>query len=412
MTRFPESPFLLHHLPSLRRPPAGRPHPLRRAWRAGLLPLAALLLAPLLLLACTGQNIGGVDSGWNALAVSGGQVFIGTKDGQVAALADRGFEGVRHEWTFPPGEGSGELEGAFGSPLVVGGRVIISAQNGYVYALNTENGRVDDRGWRRPQGQPQNLQPLVAGPAYDPINNLVLAPSEDGRLYNYLADSGLPLWDAPFEAGDKIWSTPAVADGVAYFGSHDHKIYAVSTHSGQEIWSYQTGGVVAGRPLIFRDLVIAGSFDKKLYALNARDGSPVWEFEGENWFWAGAVSNGEQIFAPSMDGVLYALNDSGSLQWSYDIGSAIVSPPALVPRGLVIAGVDGKLSLLDVSRGLTGTQREVSTSNLGQADITAPLFAVGDSVYVGSQDGSVRRVEVKGGQVQMWCWEPEDGRCD
>ena len=380
--------------------------------RSVLLAVVAALLS-LTLLACT-RNIGGNSSGWNALASSNGVVYVGTKDGRVQALIDNGFEGVRPGWSFPQAEGTDNLRGVYSTPVVVGQLLYVAGENGYLYALDVENGSISDRGWRRPQGQPQNLGPLVAGPAYDPINELLLVPSEDGRVYGYIADTGESLWDSPFVTGDKIWSTPVVSNGVGYFGSHDHHVYAVNLATGQEIWSFETGGVVAGKPVLFDGMVVVGSFDRNLYALDANDGEVRWQFEGENWFWAGAVTNGETVFAPNMDGHIYALDRNGILQWKYDAGDSIVSPPVLVPRGLVVAPRNGRLLLLEVSNSgnRTVAQRLLSSQSLGDAQIKAPLVAVGESVYVGSEDGSVRRVEIKGGQVEMWCWHHENTQCN
>ena len=380
----------------------------RRAnWR--LVVLGALILLPLLA-GCT-RNIGGEGTGWNPPTSKDGVVYVATKEGQVIALVDNGFEGVRESWIFPPSQSQPGLQGVYHSPLVVGDLVYVSAQDGFLYAIDKETGSLAAGGWRRPQGQPEELEPLIAGPAYDPVNDLVLAPSEDGRLYAYNAKSGDRAWD-PFQTGAAIWSTPAVENGIGYFGSHDHKVYAVTLNDGKELWQYETGGVVAGKPLVFDGKVIAGSFDKTLYALSADDGTVEWTFEAENWFWAGAVTDGKNIFAPNMDGNIYALDRNGNLLWKHDVGSAIVSSPVLVPRGLVVAAKAGKLILLDTGPANLGLQRELSNLTLGDAEIKAPLVADGDSVYVGSQDSTVRRIEVRGGQVVMWCLHTEGEGCN
>ena len=362
---------------------------------------------------CT-RDIGGVSSGWNAPVTANGVVYVGTKDGRVQELIDNGFEGVRAGWIFPQAEGAENLKGVYSTPVVAEGLLYVAGENGYLYALELTSGNISDRGWRGPRGQPQDLAPLVAGPVYDPLNELVVVPSENGILYDFISDTGESLWDESFEAKDKIWSTPSVSNGVAYFGSHDHKVYAVNLATGKEIWNYETEGVVAGTPLVFNGMVIAGSFDKNLYALDAEEGDLRWKFEGGNWFWAGAVSNGEMIFAPNMDGYIYAIDRDGILHWQYDTGDSIVSKPVLVPRGLVVAPRNGRLLLLDVSSSgdRSADQRLLSSQSLGDAQIKAPLVAVGESVYVGSDDGSVRRVEVKGGQVQMWCWHYENVQCN
>ena len=378
--------------------------------------LAGVFVLLLSLAACP-QDIGGVSSGWNAIAVGEEVLYVGTKDGRVQALTDRGDGVFPERWSYPASPDSADsLDGVYSAPLLASGLLYVAAENGYLYALDPENGSVSERGWRRPQGQDENLPPLVGGPAYEPVNRLIVVGSEDGSLYGYDAETGEPYW-RPFQTGDKIWSTPVVGnlDGIPtiYFGSHDGNVYAVNAADGRELWRFQTGGVVAGRPLLLDRMVIAGSFDKKLYAIDAFDGSKLWEFEGGNWFWAGAVSNGTTIFAPNMDGRVYALDRSGILQWEFDAGEEIVSPPVLVPRGLVVANRYGDLILLDVAR--NASQRELHRLTLGDAEVKAPISHVGDTVYVGSDDGSVRRVEVheqfsEAVLTARACWK-HDGEC-
>ena len=376
-------------------------------WR--LLLLCAVVLLPLLA-ACT-RNIWGEGTGWNPPVSSGGVVYVGTKEGEVKAYLDDGSGSIRESWTFRPPQYQETLGGVYNTPLVVGNLVYVSAQDGFLYAIDTETGTVGTTGWLRPQGQFEEPEPLIAGPAYDAINDLVLAPSEDGNLYAYTAKSGDQAWN-PFATGGAIWSTPAVDNGIGYFGSHDHKIYAVTLNDGKQLWSYETDGVVAGKPLVFDGKIIAGSFDKTLYALSMDTGAVEWTFEGDNWFWAGAVTDGNTIFAPNMDGNIYALDRNGTLLWKHDVGSAIVSPPVLVSRGLVVAAKDGFLFLLDTGPTGSGLQRVLFNQKIGDAEIKAPLFAEGDSVYVGSQDSRVRRIEFKAGQRNVWCVHTLDGLCN
>ena len=396
-----------NHTTQMARPAASRSRRSGVDWR--LLALCAVFLLPLLA-ACAG-NIRSESDGWNPPASKDGVVYVGTKQGEVKAFIDSGFEGVRESWTFRPSQTQADLEGVYNTPLVVGDLVYVSAQDGFLYAIDKETGNLEsDGGWRRPQGQPEELEPLIAGPAYDPINDLVLAPSEDGKLYAYAAKSGDQAWN-PFPTGAAIWSTPAVDNGIGYFGSHDHNVYAVTLNDGKELWKYETGGVVAGKPLVFDGKVIAGSFDKSLYALSVESGAFEWTFEADNWFWAGAVTDGSTIFAPNMDGNIYALDRNGNLLWKHDVGASIVSSPVLVPRGLVVAAKDGRLILLDTGSTASGLQRELSNLRVGDSEIKAPLFSDGDSVYVGSQDSTVRRIEIKAGQVIMWCRHTEDIQC-
>lgn len=320
------------------------------------------------------------------------------------------------------------IGGAYNHPVVSEQLVYLTGIDGYLYAFDKATGSIDQPGWRVPVGNARELKSLVAGPVLARLpaaegkavdgssqeRQLVVVASEDGNVYAFDAQDGEQLWQ--FTAGDKIWSTPVTRDGIAYFGSHDHNVYAVDLADGRKKWQFKTGGVVAGRPLLFGDLVVAGSFDRTLYGISANDGSLRWAFKGGNWFWAGPVADDGTIFAPSMDGYIYALDRDGNLRWKHEMGSPIVSTPVLHSRGLVVIGKDAKLSLVDVSPADAGKARELTSPLfVRDAEVKAPLFVKGDSVFIGAQDSTVTRIDIKvnrAGNVsfnQAWCFNTKDG---
>ena len=44
-----------------------------------------------------------------------------------------------------------------------------------------------------------------------------------------------------FKTGSSVYSSPAVIDGVVYFGSYDKHLYAVDIKTGEEKWKFKTG---------------------------------------------------------------------------------------------------------------------------------------------------------------------------
>ena len=369
-------------------------------------PGAVLLLLATLMSACVpGSGRSAAPAGWSPVAASDGVVYVGTRQGKVQALVDDGADPPSVKWTFVAESSSGTKPAVHNSPAVGQGLLYVSSYDGYLYALERATGKEGETGWRRPLGQATN--PLVSGPALDPEQKVVAVGSEDGGLYVYDAKTGAPRPWSPFMTRGKVWSTPLIANGVIYFGSHDRNVYAVSMENGKELWRFPTGGAVVARPLLFQDMVIVGSFDRNLYALNAKDGALRWKFQAKNWFWAGAVSDGKVIFAPSMDGNLYALDAGGAPLWTHAMGSSIVATPVLLPRGLVVAGKDGKVSLLNPSPQDLGAARELHPRSIRGASFTAPLAAAGDSVYLGSLDSTVRRIQVKDTQTQVWCFSTQ-----
>ena len=336
-----------------------------------------------------------------AYEVRGRRIFFAAIDGYIYALGEtvlsKEAELLQAGGLAAPGDTT-----VFGSALA----------DGFLYAvdpLTRTPKRQSKIGWRRPEGEDQDLLPLVAAPVLERASNTLLVASEDGNLYAYNAVTGEELWR--FGTGGKIWSTPVVRDGVAYFGSHDKSVYAVFLNSGEKKWEFATGGVVAARPLLFRDQVIIGSFDQNLYSLNALDGSRRWQVQGSNWFWAGAVTDGRTIFAPSMDGNIYAVDSRGTVLWKHQVGSSIVSTPVVLPEGLVVAGKDGTITVLDTTTQDIGLDRVLYSPSPRDADVTAPLFASGSSVFVGANDSTVTRVDVVS-QKLIWCIHTEDAICN
>ena len=80
-----------------------------------------------------------------------------------------------------------------------------------------------------------------------------------------VTQTGLAEWQ--FKTWAFVYSSPAVADGVVYFGSHDGHLYAVDTQTGQAKWKFKTGGAVYSSPAVADGVVYFGSNDGHLYAV-------------------------------------------------------------------------------------------------------------------------------------------------
>ena len=324
------------------------------------------------------------------------------------------------------GGGVGGLNGAFDNPAFGERLLYVSGIDGYLYAMDmglsdpTPGAQIDSEilslAWRVAVGGEPEPEPLIGGPVFvpDPDLPMVLVGSQDGIFYAFDADEGGdPLWT--FATGGSIWSTPVVKDGIVYFGSHDDNLYALGVGDGTEKWRFKTGGTIAGRPLLFRDLVVVGSFDRKLYGIDASNGTLRWILEGDNWFWAGAVADERSIFAPNMDGNIYAVNAAGNLLWKYDLGSAIVSRPALVSGGLVVAGKNGRVvNLLDTRPDTANSNRVIDTEFISDSEIKSPMFVAGNTLYVGTQGSTIIRIDVstnRAGRLNLdeaWCLDTEE----
>jgi eukaryotic-like serine/threonine-protein kinase len=70
-----------------------------------------------------------------------------------------------------------------------------------------------------------------------------------------------------FQTNGRLVSSPAVGDGLVYFGGYDTYVYAIDIATKQPKWKFQTGGEVLSSPAVSGDVVYIGSSDGYLYAL-------------------------------------------------------------------------------------------------------------------------------------------------
>ena len=381
-----------------------------------LLAFAALAVLCLAAAGC-GRDLGASTKGWGSVAVANGVVYATTLSGQVYALDDFGLEGVSTRWLSSIGTENG-FGGAYGSPAV-GRYVYVSGIDGFLYAFDGSGGAgAVQVAWRQPQFEAEDMPPLVGSPALDEAGGIIAVGSEDGGLYAYNALTGENLHWSPFRTDGKVWSTPVLRNGVAYFGSQDGSVYAVSLETGALVWRFDTGAAVVATPLVHKNLLIVGSFDRQLYALGLNDGQPRWQVGAANWWWATPVSSGRAIYAASMDGNVYAVDDNGVLLWTYDMGAPIVANPVLVERGLVVASREGRVVLLRASASAQEAPLEIASYSIRDGEIKAPLVKAGrvglggaseqEVVYVGTDDGKVRRLQVLSGFMPHWCYDTQD----
>jgi len=76
-----------------------------------------------------------------------------------------------------------------------------------------------------------------------------------------------------------VTGTPAIADGVAYFGDWSGVLHAIDLTSGHENWAAEHDrprDVIAGSPLITRTRVFVADLAGYLHAVSRSTGKPIW----------------------------------------------------------------------------------------------------------------------------------------
>jgi len=235
-------------------------------------------------------------------------------------------------------------------PVLKDGRLFLGTNHGLVLAVEARTGRV---AWHR-----QFAGCVAASPAVG--NGIVYIGFMDpppciGSGQSFLmaldAFSGRTLWR--FRAG-VIESSPLLVRGRVYFGSWDHRIYAVDAHTGRLDWSFATGDRVKGGVALARRTIFVGSYDGSLYALDARSGRLRW-VAGDGalggLYATPSVANG-RVFVGSTDGRVYAFATStGRLLWSSRTGSYVYSPAALAAGTAFVGSYDHRLYALSQATG-------------------------------------------------------------
>jgi len=235
-------------------------------------------------------------------------------------------------------------------PVLEDGRLFLGTHRGLVLAVQARTGRIL---WHRQFSGCVAASPAVGdGVVYlgflDPPPCRVTAPRFLAALD---ARTGSTLWR--FRAG-VVETPPLLVDGRVYFGSWDHRVYAVDARTGRLDWSFATGDRVKGGVAFSRRTIFTGSYDGRLYALDARSGRPRWVAGGGalgGLYATPSVANG-RVFVGSTNGRVYAFSSAaGRLLWSRATGSYVYSPAALAGGTAYIGSYDHRLYALSQATG-------------------------------------------------------------
>jgi len=114
-----------------------------------------------------------------------------------------------------------------------------------------------------------------------------------------------------FDSGKEILSSPAVYGDMVYFGGEDGTLYALNKDTGKEIWTFETNGMVLSSPVVYDEMVFFGGMDHYLYAVDRMSGVKLWKFKAGSMIFSSPAVSGDMVYFGSMDHHIYALSRSG-----------------------------------------------------------------------------------------------------
>lgn len=259
------------------------------------------------------------------------------------------------------------------------------------------------------------LLPFLCIPGYGDDALVFRGNSQHAGVYGKAGTAALPRIKWKFHTAGLVISSPAVANGIIYFGSTDGNVYALDLESGIQKWKFETKARVTSSPAVDAGLVYFESYDGNLYAVDAITGQLQWKFQtaGERRFeakhihgiqplaeimpdvfdvylssptvWKGAVYFG------SGDGNVYALDEhSGTLRWSFQTGDVVHASPAVADGTLFIGSWDSYFYALDASTGKEKWRFKTGTDaqNYNQVGIQSSASVMGGVVYFGCRDSN------------------------
>jgi outer membrane protein assembly factor BamB len=281
----------------------------------------------------------------------------------------------------PPGN---TFADGWSSPAVVNGVVYIGESGYYtelnghridlvlwggVFAFNASSG---DKLWNYSINDDVVSSPAVVnGVVYFGLYGIVQALN---------ATNGAKLWNCTV---GWVKSSPAVVNGVVYVGSsYDNGVYALNATNGNKLWNYSTGDIVVSSPAVVNGVVYVGSNDHNVYALNATNGNKLWNYSTDGMVLASPAVVGGIVYISSYGNGVYALNaTNGNRLWNYTTANGQSSPA--VANGVVYMGFDdGNFYALNATNGDKLWNYTTGSGYSSPAVVGGVVyFGSGDSLY-------------------------------
>ena len=206
-----------------------------------------------------------------------------------------------------------------------------------------------------------------------------------------------------YDSEYSITAAVGVVDNMVIFGNRSGKITALSTESGNEIWTYETKGPIYTEPAFDSTLVYVTSTDSNLYCLNYKTGEKVWSYKTGAAIVAHPVVYDKKVYFGGSDGKFRAVNSrTGKLVWDFMFIPTYVETKPLIVDGKVIFGAwNTLLYALDAEKGTMAWLWKGEKSGLLYSPaVVHPVYANG-KVFVVAPDRVMSAINIEDGTT-VW----------
>src|SRR5690606_41517859 len=130
-----------------------------------------------------------------------------------------------------------------------------------------------------------------------------------------------------------------VRDQLVITARTSGQVYALDTHAGRKVWTFQTGGKVYSTPAVWKDYVVVGSTDRYIYGLDAKTGEERWKYAAGKAVLGSPLLHKGVAYIGASDGIFRAIDiRSGRLRWSFDEVKGYVSGKPLLYENTLYFG--------------------------------------------------------------------------
>ncbi len=246
-------------------------------------------------------------------------------------------------------------------PVVAYDAVYVTQARGWLFKVQAETGK---KLWRKHFLRCSAASPaaghrvlyVVLMQAY-PCNRY--PRSQRGLVVALRVRGGKQLWR--FRKVGAVESSPLLVRKTLYFGSWDHKLYALAVGGRRPVlkWTFTGDDELNSSPAYAGGKVFIASNGGSVYAVDARTGRLRWHAtsfshfpRGREYFYATPAVAYGRVYAPNTDGTVYAYGaGSGRLLWAKHVGSYVYTAPAVWRRRVYVGTYDGYVVALDAATG-------------------------------------------------------------
>jgi outer membrane protein assembly factor BamB len=348
-----------------------------------IFPLFILVIAGLLLAACTG---GVTATTYPGLTISGDVAYIALA-GQVRAV---NLNDGTIPWRFPADKADATRL-YYAAPIITADRVYIANYLGEVYALDLSGKATWNVPFSVSKGRWYSAPILYNSELYGGNgDNSFYAIKLDGTLdWQINAATAQTQLGSTVPWGD-FWSSAAVdeASGIIYQLSLNHYLFAIDSKQQKVLWAMDVKAPAITQPVVQNGFVYFGTLNGDLYRVSTTNRKDVIikNLGGEIWskttFWKTNIFIGTKTGKAS--GKLYMLNitDLSTAATPTDTVSPVTTAGAVLPDGVVFGTENGSFYKMNA----TG-EAFLWPSAITGTVYTDPVFS-GDKLWVAVYGGT------------------------